>query len=218
MKKILIIDDHELMCYSIKHVLDSTNKYSVHICNESTKALDMINDMEYDLLMIDIEMPGINGIQLAKKILKKIHGQKILFITGLDYTNHLDDIISLETNGFILKSIESNDLIHAVDSVIKGSYYYGSEIVKEFLVKLKRGKSVTLPVTNNEEIGKRLSYREFQIVKYICEGLTSGAIAEKMFLSKRTVDAHRYNILKKLNLKNTTELIAVFAGTYKKQN
>lgn len=83
---------------------------------------------------------------------------------------------------------------------------------------MKKEKTIKFPINNLEDFNKRLSYRELQIVKFICEGLTSSAISEKMFLSKRTVDAHRYNILKKLNIKNTTELIAMFAGTYKKQN
>lgn len=105
MKKILIIDDHELMCYSIKHILDSTGKYTIDISNESAKAIEMLAANNYDLLMIDIQMPELNGIELAKKVLKGNVNQKILFITGLDYNAHLDDIIALETNGFILRKI-----------------------------------------------------------------------------------------------------------------
>jgi DNA-binding NarL/FixJ family response regulator len=211
MKNILIIEDNYLMRFSLKSIIDGCNKYIVDTACDGNETLNIIKEKKFDLLLVDIQLPDINGIDLAKQILKKIPSQKILFITGLDHNKYLNQVIETQNNGFILKDIEPEDLKFAIEYVIKGGYFYGNQILKDFFEKLKEKYSYKKqPINNNIE--KQLTPREIQIAKYISEGLTSVKIGEKMFLSKRTIDSHRHNLLKKLNLNNSSELVALITS------
>jgi DNA-binding NarL/FixJ family response regulator len=211
MKNILIIEDNYLMRFSLKSIIDGCNKYIVDTACDGNETLNIIKEKEFDLLLVDIQLPDINGIDLAKQILKKIPSQKILFITGLDHNKYLNQVIETQNNGFILKDIEPEDLKFAIEYVIKGGYFYGNQILKDFFEKLKEKYSYKKQIINNN-IEKQLTPREIQIAKYISEGLTSVKIGEKMFLSKRTIDSHRHNLLKKLNLNNSSELVALITS------
>jgi DNA-binding NarL/FixJ family response regulator len=211
MKNILIIEDNYLMRFSLKSIIDGCNKYIVDTACDGNETLNIIKEKEFDLLLVDIQLPDINGIDLAKQILKKIPSQKILFITGLDHNKYLNQVIETQNNGFILKDIEPEDLKFAIEYVIKGGYFYGNQILKDFFEKLKEKYSYKKQTINNN-IEKQLTPREIQIAKYISEGLTSVKIGEKMFLSKRTIDSHRHNLLKKLNLNNSSELVALITS------
>ena len=211
MKNILIIEDNYLMRFSLKSIIDGCNKYIVDTACDGNETLKIIKEKEFDLLLVDIQLPDINGIDLAKQILKKIPSQKILFITGLDHNKYLNQVIETQNNGFILKDIEPEDLKFAIEYVIKGGYFYGNQILKDFFEKLKEKYSYKKQTINNN-IEKQLTPREMQIAKYISEGLTSVKIGEKMFLSKRTIDSHRHNLLKKLNLNNSSELVALITS------
>lgn len=210
MKSILIIEDNYLMRFSLKTVIDECNKYIVETACDGNETLDIIKEKEFDLLLVDIQLPDINGIELAKQILNKKPNQKILFITGLDHNKYLNQVLETKNNGFILKDIDSSDLKFAIEYVIKGGYFYGNQILKDFFELLK-AKAKNLTITSNN-LEKQLTPREMQIAKYISEGLTSSKIGEKMFLSKRTIDSHRHNLLKKLNLKNSSELVALITS------
>ena len=211
MKNILIIEDNYLMRFSLKSIIDGCNKYIVDTACDGNETLNIIKEKKFDLLLVDIQLPDINGIDLAKQILKKIPSQKILFITGLDHNRYLNQVIETQNNGFILKDIEPEDLKFAIEYVIKGGYFYGNQILKDFFEKLKEKYSYKKQTINNN-IEKQLTPREIQIAKYISEGLTSVKIGEKMFLSKRTIDSHRHNLLKKLNLNNSSELVALITS------
>jgi DNA-binding NarL/FixJ family response regulator len=211
MKNILIIEDNYLMRFSLKSIIDGCNKYIVDTACDGNETLNIIKEKKFDLLLVDIQLPDINGIDLAKQILKKIPSQKILFITGLDHNKYLNQVIETQNNGFILKDIEPEDLKFAIEYVIKGGYFYGNQILKDFFEKLKEKYSYKKQTINNN-IEKQLTPREIQIAKYISEGLTSVKIGEKMFLSKRTIDSHRHNLLKKLNLNNSSELVALITS------
>jgi DNA-binding NarL/FixJ family response regulator len=212
MKNILIIEDNYLMRFSLKSIIDGCNKYIVDTACDGNETLNIIKEKKFDLLLVDIQLPDINGIDLAKQILKKIPSQKILFITGLDHNKYLNQVIETQNNGFILKDIEPEDLKFAIEYVIKGGYFYGNQILKDFFEKLKEKYSYKKQTINNNNIEKQLTPREMQIAKYISEGLTSVKIGEKMFLSKRTIDSHRHNLLKKLNLNNSSELVALITS------
>lgn len=213
MKQILIVDDNILFRYSLKAVLIEDGKYVLDTVSDASEALENLKLNNYDLILLDIHLPDINGVLLAKKILKKNASQKIMFITGLEHNTYLQEIVNIKTSGFILKDIEPSDLKFAVDYVLKGGHFYGNQILKD-VIDIAKSKINLIEgnKTINNTIVNKLSPREMQIVKYVSEGLTSKEISNKMFLSKRTVDAHRFNLLRKLNLKNSSELIAILTG------
>ena len=212
MNSILIIEDNFLMRFSLKMAIDETKKYVIDTVVDGAEALKFLAEKEYDLLLIDIHLPDINGIDLATEVLKNKPTQKILFITGLDYNDYIGKLINVQNNGFILKSIEADDLKFAIDYALRGGIFYGNQILKDFFELLKSNVNKLQLNKLNTGVLDQLTIREIQIAKYISEGLTSADIGKKLFLSKRTVDTHRYNILNKLNIKNSSELAALVAS------
>jgi DNA-binding NarL/FixJ family response regulator len=213
MNSILIIEDNYLMRFSLKMAIDETKKYVIDTAVDGAEALKFLTEKDYDLLLIDIHLPDINGIDLAAEILKNKSTQKILFITGLDYNDYIGKLINVQNNGFILKSIEADDLKFAIDYALRGGIFYGNQILKDFFELLKANVNKLQINKFNTGVLEQLTIREIQIAKYITEGLTSADIGKKLFLSKRTVDNHRYNILNKLNIKNSSELVAIVVSS-----
>lgn len=203
--KILIVDDHNLFRAGIKTIL--SHNPQIEIAGETdngAQALIMAAKLKPDVILLDYEMPQYNGIDVAAKIIKEVPASKILIITMHDSdSNTILKAVEIGVLGFISKDSRLSEFNAAITTVYNGKNYYKdsiSNIITPHLVAFKQNKSI-----DNIESG--LSRREYEITKLIGEGYNSATIAEMLFISKRTVEVHKFNILKKINGRSTADIV-----------
>lgn len=210
--RIIICDDHSLVRSGIAKLLEG-EKW-IYLVGEAENGEEMIKKYESlrpDLVLADISMPVLSGLEAVKEIKMKYPESKILMLTMLIDEQYIYWAFKVGASGFISKNVSSGELIYAIKEIASGRNYFGplydekklKEIIKKYDNKMNS-------VSNT--LGK-LTLREEEVLKYISQGLMSGEIAEKMSLGKRTVDKLRTNIMQKYNLKSLPALIS-FAVHY----
>lgn len=201
--KILIADDHAMIRDGLKLLFSRNKDFS--IVGEAASGADVVEKFKAtdpDLVILDISMPDMNGMEAAKEILVINPLARIIILSMYNEEEYISYCIEAGVKGYVVKSEVSSELEYAVNAVIKGSTYF-SQKAQEVIFK-KYSRNIARK-RKEEEI--KLTVREMEIVKLISEGLTSNQIADKLFISPRTVDTHRANLMKKLNVKNSIELI-----------
>ena len=203
--KTLLVDDHKIVRDGIHSILLSDKKINVIAeAKDGTEALEIIirNAGKIDVVIMDINMPGLNGVD-ATEIIKKLYPEvKVLGLTMHSERSYIIKMIEAGAMGYILKDSGGQKLIEAVKTVAEGKNYYCNKVsatlVKGFVKK-------------EGFIGGHfgLSERQIEILRFVSEGLSNDDISTKVCLSKRTVETHRRNIMKKMDVKNTAEMITV---------
>jgi DNA-binding NarL/FixJ family response regulator len=198
---ILIVDDHKVLAEGLAELLKKTKKYT--IAGILTKGLEVLPFLEInlpDLIILDLELPDADGIILAKEILTKYAGLKIMILTMHKEPEYFEQLFNAGIMGFLNKNADKTEIFEALESIQNGSPYYGREIINEYINYQKRPAA-----DKNEEL--RITEREKDVLRLILAGNTTLEICEKLFVSKNTVDSHRKNMLSKLGVKNTAELV-----------
>ena len=197
--KTIIVDDHPLVRMGIKMELASTDNISV--IGEASSGLELLKLLENttpDIVLLDILMPEMSGIEAAK-ILKEKHSDiKILIISAESTEETITALIGLGVEGFISKNAKPNEIAKAITSIINGDNYYGDGF-SNLLYKINNAKL--------DENTIELTSRENEIVQLLCDGLSAKEIAAKLFITHRTVELHKENIFKKLGFRNSIELV-----------
>jgi DNA-binding NarL/FixJ family response regulator len=201
--KVIIIDDHKLIAEAWKTMLEMKDQFEVvGVYHTPVDGAEAVKIKRPQILLCDINMQPISGLDVTKLVKKYAPGTKIIAVSLLTQPAIVKKIIKLGASGYLTKSSDKEELYEAIAEVLNGKIYICHE-VKDILAQIN--------LTNDEEEEKhdlnKLSERELDIVKLLKKGLSSKEIASELSLSVRTVDAHRYNILKKLNLKNATALV-----------
>lgn len=206
MIKIFLVEDHHIVRYGVKNMLETNHDFIV--IGESDNAedlLEQLNTLKVDLVISDISLEGMSGIELIKKIKKISQGN----IKTLILSMHADDLyinqcFEAGANGYILKDFKKNELFSAIEKIMKGEIFISRSVsqilANNFINKEYSGKSIGMFKVD-------VTKREKEIIELISLGYSNKEIAEKLLVSVSTVDAHRYNILKKLEVKNTAEMI-----------
>ena len=164
-------------------------------------AIQKILKKNFDIVLIDYQLPGITGVETLQRIRLYKKDMKVLALSNYDEFSYVKSMIDEGANGYILKNIDPSQLIHAIESVLAGTPYYSNEVALKLIDSAKNSdRSVTVDKSG-------LSKRELEILKMIALEMTNDEIAKSLFISKRTVDTHRQNLLKKLHVKNTVGLI-----------
>ena len=201
--KIILADDHVLIRQGLKKLMEE-NK-SLEVIGEAGDGLELLDVLEIkvpDLIILDISMPQLRGIEVINEAKRLCPEVKILMITMHKSEQYFLCAMSAGADGYLLKEDSDNELLTAIDMVMDGEMYISPHLTEEFsdeVIKAYREKGVFPCET--------LTNREIEILKLVAEGLTSKEIAELLSISIRTVEHHRANLLKKLNLKNTADLI-----------
>ncbi|MBT1705493.1 response regulator [Chryseosolibacter indicus] len=186
-----IADDHKLFCDGLERVLADSGKFKiVGKFNNGQSLLERLDDDSADLLIIDIEMPGLNGFDTIKRIRLSNSVLKIVILSMHEEAVFINEAISLGANAYLSKSMESAQLIESLKQTCEGKRIFPST-------------SSVAP-----KIDSPFSEREQEILRLIASGKTSEQIAEKLCISHLTVKAHRRNMMRKLNVNNTAELIS----------
>lgn len=199
--RILIADDHKLVRNGIRLMLESQKVFK-HDISEASNGYEVLHYLEkekFDIVLLDISMPEMDGIVTLKKIKSKSLGVPVLMLTMHNEENVIKKAIDLGALGYILKNSDIDELVKAILAVTKRERYFSNDVAQE-LLKMTTKKVKT---TKNEV----LSDRELQVLVLIVKEMTSKEIAEKLNLSFRTVEGHRNHILEKLNIKTTIGLV-----------
>ncbi len=199
--KLLIADDHEIFRKGLRNVL-SKLKY-VEIVGEATngiEAVDTVKRKNIDIILMDIEMPEMNGIEATRSILTLKPDVKIVALTMFNDEQYIQDMLDAGAKGFLLKNITKQILDKAIRTIAAGNNYYSDELFSFFTRKVAGEKP-----SKEKEI--KLTKREKEILQLICEGLNNKEIADKLAISERTVIGHKSKLLSKTNCKSTPGLI-----------
>lgn len=201
--KTIIADGNDIIRTGLSVILRDAG---FKICSEVDNGALILTSFENtkpDLCVLSFDMPEINGIQIAYKIIEKFNDAKILVLANEASETILNEFLDSGANGLLLKTADRIKLVDAAQKVASGETYLG----KQFSNMMTREYVRLNKIKSNENPRKSLSKREKEILSLLVEGLTSIEIAEKLFISHRTVEKHRANIHKKLGLKNVASLV-----------
>lgn len=199
---IIIVDDHQIVLDGLARMLEfDTTIQCVGLCNSGAKAFDLLKYREVDLVLLDIEMPDENGIQFCQRIKSFYPKIKVIALSMLDQYNIIKEMIRAGADGYLIKNCDYKELISCIKMVSIGQNYYSPEIEK--ILKASKSKS------RQAGFIPLLSAREKDVVKLILEEKTVIQTAKALFISINTVDTHRKNIMKKLDVKNVAGLVKV---------
>lgn len=202
---IMIVDDHQIIIDGLKALFNSVKNISVVAeANNGKDAIAILEKTPVDIILMDIEMPVLNGYDAATIITSKYPELKIIALTTYDEKFIVQKMITAGALGYILKNIDKEVLIKAINTVIKGETFFSSEI--PIILSSHTSEETILPQTQSS-YNSLLSPREIEILKYIANGLSNIEISQKLFISSKTVDTHRTNIMKKLNIHNVVGLV-----------
>jgi DNA-binding NarL/FixJ family response regulator len=198
---IIIFDDHNLVAEMWSDLINSDERFSVvGICNDtSEKSIESVKTKRPDVVIMDINIQPISGIEATKLVKKGSPGTKVIGVSMHNQPSFAKRMLKNGALGYVTKSSNKSEMFEAIQTVITGKVYVCKEI-QENLSKQVFEDDETPDIS-------KLSEREVDVLKLIKDGLSSKEIADKLFLSSRTVEVHRSNILKKLNLKNTASLL-----------
>lgn len=211
MKKItiLITDDHALLRETWELVLGAHPDFSVlGTCSSGEEAIEKARTLRPDVVLMDINLPGMNGIETTQQIRKYSPGTKVLGVSQHTQPAYSRKIIAAGASGYVTKNSSKEEMYNAIIEVSKGNRYVCNEIVK---IISDRASDQDGSKSGGLE---SLSGREMEIIGYLRKGLASKEIAGLLSVAVKTVEVHRYNILKKLNIKNTASLVNLIDNEY----
>ena len=198
---IMIFDDHNLVAEMWSDLINSDERFSViGICNDtSDKSIETVKTKRPDVVIMDINIMPTSGIEATKLVKKGSPGTKVIGVSMHNQPSFAKRMLKNGALGYVTKSSNKSEMFEAIETVVTGKIFVCKEI-QENLSKQVFEDDETPDIS-------KLSEREVDVLKLIKDGLSSKEIADKLFLSSRTVEVHRSNILKKLNLKNTASLL-----------
>mgnify|MGYP003582568012 CR=1 FL=1 len=197
MIKIAIADDQPIILNGVQKILSTQlNMTVVATYKDGNSLLQGLKNVHIDVLLLDIQMPGLSGIELSAIVSKHYKNIKIIALTNVDILSQVKKMMQNGSSGYLLKDASPDIIIKAINEVFKGKKYVQEEIQKQI------ENSVNTP-----KIGQLITRREREILKLIADENTNQEIATKLFLSMRTVENHRTSLLQKLGVKNTAGLV-----------
>lgn len=205
MLRILLVDDHEVVRLGIKALLTRQNQFQVVAeAGNAQEAVEQALHHKPDVVIMDIRLPGKSGIEATQEITKKLPDTKVIVLTSFAEDNLLFDAIMAGASGYVLKQIGSGELVRALETVARGENLLDPALTQKVFDRVRQ----TVRDAQGEDLA-RLTEREMQILGLIAQGKTNKEIAEKIFLSEKTVRNYVSSLLDKLQLSSRTE-----AATY----
>src|SRR5687767_5808790 len=204
---VMLVDDHQIIRDGIKAFLkDDDNINVIGEADNGKQLLQLVEENQPDLVLMDINMPEMDGYEATKLLQKNFPDIKILILSMLDHEKYVSKMLNAGASGYILKNSGKDELLCGIRQVSKGYKYICTDLSLIFLNKLHRDFSQEIIGDGAVKKVADLSQREIEVLKLIAEGLTNAEIADKLFTSKRTIESHRQNIIEKTQVKNTAAL------------
>lgn len=201
--KVIIVDDHDMFRDGIKSmlILDEIADVIAEASN-GKQFLELLNDYIPDVVLMDIDMPIMNGIEATQKAIEKYPELKVLVLTMFGEEKYYVEMIDAGAKGFVLKSSNKSELIKAIVDVSNGQSYFSNELLSKIIARIGKHKT-----SKDEKKAISFSNREIEIIQLMCTGISTNEIADKICLSKKTVENYRVKLLQKTGCKNSVSLI-----------
>jgi DNA-binding NarL/FixJ family response regulator len=201
-KKALIVEDHPIVSESLINLIHSSIPgLACYPVTTGQAGLAYLNGNKPDIILLDINLPDMSGIEFSREATSRFAGLNILAITSIEQRHVVEQMLLTGALGFILKSSDTEEILEAIHEVMKGKKFISPQV--QDLIQGKAGQKEAMPL---------LTRRETEVLRLIADGLTNQEIADKLFISSWTVDSHRKNLLVKFNAKNTAILIKTAAS------
>jgi two-component system response regulator NreC len=202
--RILLADDHTILRAGLKMMLNAQPDMEVvGEAQDGRQAIEEVQKLRPDIVLMDITMPDLNGIEAARQIKRLIPDVKILMLTMHEHDEYVFQALQAGASGYMLKEAADTELITALHVITSGQFYLSptaqSVVVGDYLQKVRTGEE--------RDSYSSLTEREREILKLVAEGFTNNQIAERLIISPKTVDTHRTHIMDKLNMHSRAELI-----------
>lgn len=199
--KIALVDDHTLFRNGLKGLLNGSSEcVVVGEASNGVEFMQLLPGLDPDVVLLDIDMPLMDGFEVATAMLRDNPDAKIITLSMHGDEDYYFRMVSIGVKGFLIKSSDIDEVITAITTVNGGGTYFSQELLRTLVGSLKSSSA-------SEHVVDSLSERELEILVLICQGLSNQEIADKLFISKRTVDKHRANILDKTGCRNTANLV-----------
>lgn len=205
--KVIIADDHDIVILGLKHLLTKTHDIEVlAITSNGNDAIHKVELLKPDVLILDIDLPLISGIEVTEHISKNFPHTKVILHTAFTDEEHIVKGFEAGAYGYVPKNFKTEELIDAIRTVYKNQRYLKGYVSETFINSyFKTKKSEENHTSESKQIP--LTEREIEILKNVTEGYSNQDIADKLNISIRTVETHKSNIMKKLDIDNTAELV-----------
>lgn len=204
--RVMVVDDHDIVRYGICSVLKSSPDIEVvGEASNGVQAVEQFNDLRPDVVLLDISMPEMNGIETTRTIVRNHSNARVLILTMHLNEEYLNQVLSAGASGYILKNTEIGEMLNAIRTVAQGRQIFSAPISTLMTEKYVRSAQYNQDSKDNDT--PSLTKRETEILQKIADGKTSQEIAELLFISPRTVDTHRANLIQKLGVKNSAGLV-----------
>lgn len=212
---VLIVDDHPLLRQGLSRLLELEGGINVvGQASNGVEALRLTSQLAPDVLLLDINMPGMNGIEVAKAVRERYPETAVLVLTIHDNESYVNEMIRIGAKGYLLKDAEPREVVQAIKKVAEGESVYSSELMGRVMeryhhMEVQYGRLQSAAAIYDLDLTKR----ELEILQYICEGLSNKEIANTLFISEKTVKNHITSLLRKLEVGDRTQA-AVFAVSH----
>lgn len=208
--RILIVDDHPIVRDGIKTMLEMGTFecciFNLLEAGNGEETMHMLRNNAFDLVIMDYQLEETDGSSLTKRVIEEYPEQHILALSNYDDIEYASKMLMAGARGYVMKNVGTEELIRAINTVLSGRLYYAQHLANQLIERRILNKGGFDAVTDNPIVA-RLSKREIEIIQLICDQLTNEEISKQLFLSKRTIDNHRQNILNKLGVNNTAGLV-----------
>lgn len=201
-KRILLVDDHELIRTAMRGLLERNPAYEVvGECSNANEALSAAFELDPDILLMDIGMPGMICFDAVKQMRTRLPNLAVVFLSAFFHDHYIEQALAVEARGYVVKGDKPSVLFEALEEVSNGGVYFSKEVKSRFALD-SSGK----PTGEKKTVGATLTNREHEVLRYLARGLSKKEIAKTMCLSVKTVEHHSASVMKKLDIHDRVEL------------
>ncbi|WKV10870.1 response regulator transcription factor [Marivirga harenae] len=198
--KLLIADDHEILASGMSSILSKKEELEIlGTVSNGQEVLDYLAKNEVDVVIMDLNMPVLNGIEATEIIKKNFPKTKVLILSMFDREGYIQNALDVGVDGYVLKNVSEEEIVSAVRRIMEGKTYFSQDVMAKMAMKMR--------VYGESEGGIKLTDTERKILQYLSEGDTSGEISEKLDLASNTISSYRKLLLQKFEAKNVSHMV-----------